>query len=94
MTHATAGTPGRATAENTRSKALAALPLPRPQTLGPLQLRGAACVWCSTELHGDTAEDLGQRYGNILGVYGRWFPRGCRECTLAAVQAADEVHPQ
>ncbi|MEU6577581.1 hypothetical protein [Streptomyces sp. NPDC046805] len=74
-------------------RALTALPLPRAMLLSPTQLRGAGCVWCDSELHGDTAQDLGQRYESILGVVGRWFPRGCRACTLKATLAQYKAHP-
>lgn len=72
--------------------ALATLTLPTPARLKPAQVRGAACVWCGTVLHGEDAVDLGQRYGSVMGVYGRWFPRGCRACTLAPAQDLYATH--
>jgi hypothetical protein len=71
---------------------LAEIVLPKPVRLSPPQVRGAACVWCAAGLHGDDATDLGQRYDSILGVVGRWFPRGCRECTEVAVTNSGKQH--
>ncbi|MGW0885308.1 hypothetical protein [Streptomyces sp. NPDC002671] len=74
------------------SRALASLQLPGTGRLTPAQLRSANCVWCGTELQGDTAVDLGQRYDSILGVVGRWFPRGCRHCTLKPILTSYNGH--
>ncbi|WP_432021299.1 hypothetical protein [Streptomyces sp. 1222.5] len=75
-------------------KALAAIPMPATARLTAAQLRGAGCVWCAAELHGDTAIDLEQRYNRIVGVPGRWFPRGCSPCSLRAILAVCRTHPQ
>lgn len=66
--------------------------LPTTSRLTAPQVRGAHCVWCGTQLNGATAVDLGQRYEAILGVVGRWFPRGCRPCTLEQALAAYKAH--
>lgn len=71
----------------TSQQMLALLCLPVPAHLTPPQIRGADCVWCGMQLHGDTAVDLGQRYNSIVGVVGRWFPQGCRPCTLKPLLA-------
>lgn len=72
---------------------LAGLVLPDPALLLPPQVRGATCVWCDTRLSGATALDLGPRSEPpILGVAGRWFPRGCAPCTLDQVLAAYKTH--
>ncbi|MFJ9822285.1 hypothetical protein ACIRU3_45115 [Streptomyces sp. NPDC101151] len=72
---------------------LTLLELPAPETLTATQLGGAHCVWCATELHGDTAVDLEPRHDHIKGVPGRWCPRGCRRCTLKPLLALVQVHP-
>ncbi|MFF5435240.1 hypothetical protein ACFY5K_35195 [Streptomyces griseofuscus] len=36
--------------------------------------------------------DLGPRMEPILGIAGRWFPRGCVPCTLQEVLAAYKTH--
>ncbi|MEV6833452.1 hypothetical protein AB0N17_02805 [Streptomyces sp. NPDC051133] len=79
-------------APTAQRKTLASLELPGTARLTAEQLRGADCVWCGTELHGDTSVDLEQRYNSIAGVVGRWFPRGCRRCTLQTVLAAYKTH--
>lgn len=71
---------------------LASWELPAPSRLTAPQVRGAHCVWCNTRLDGATAVDLGQRFEAILGVFGRWFPRGCRPCTLTQALAAYKAH--
>ncbi|WP_318205408.1 hypothetical protein [Streptomyces sp. SCL15-4] len=65
--------------------ALAALPLPKYDTLTPDQARGATCVWDGTRLTGETAVDLGPRRDDD----GVWFPRACRPC--AQKQAMDAL---
>ncbi|TXJ73307.1 hypothetical protein E2C11_29590 [Streptomyces lavendulae] len=77
---------------NPPSALLTGLHLPDPALLLPPQVRGATCVWCDTRLSGATAIDLGPRSDPILGVAGRWFPRGCIPCTLKRVLAAYKVH--
>lgn len=81
-----------ATSPPSTAAVLAGLVLPAPARLSPPQVRGAACVWCATMVRGGTAVDLGQRYDRILGVPGRWFPRGCRACTKAVVDASVKEH--
>lgn len=68
------------------------LDLPAPATMNPAQLRGAHCVSCTAELHGDTAVDLEPRQDSIYGVVGRWYPRGCRGCSLRLVLALVRTH--
>ncbi|MFF7977458.1 hypothetical protein [Streptomyces sp. NPDC007905] len=82
------------TSADPTAKALLSITLPGTGTLSPEQLRGAGCVWCMTELHGDSAVDLQQRYDSVLGVVGRWYPRGCQRCSLKAVLAEASRHPR
>ncbi|MGW0412987.1 hypothetical protein ACWDZX_17050 [Streptomyces collinus] len=72
---------------------LAPLDLPAPTDVTAAQLRGAHCVWCAGELHGDTAVDLEPRHDSINGVPGRWYPRGCRSCILQPVLLLVRTHP-
>ncbi|MFF8430064.1 hypothetical protein ACF07Y_33915 [Streptomyces sp. NPDC016566] len=79
--------------QTTRSSPLALFQLPAPAALTDAQLRGAHCVWCAAELHGDTAVSLEPRHDSIKGVSGRWYPRGCRSCTLKPLLLLVRTHP-
>lgn len=63
---------------------LAELPLPPVSRLADGQVRGAACVWCTIALTGETAIDLGTRNDSFAGVAAHWFPRSCRDCLKEA----------
>lgn len=54
--------------------------LPPVAGLSDEQQRGAACVWCATELTVQTAVDLGARRIDAHGSSVQWFPRGCSNC--------------
>jgi hypothetical protein len=68
---------------------LALLPLPKVSALSALQARGAACVWCQTQLTIETAVDLGER-PEPSGV--TLFPRGCPDCVRAAALRTYGMH--
>lgn len=63
-------------------------------TLTQAQVRGAACVWCAVMLRTTTAIDLGPREAEFHGSVARWFPRGCRSCTLQSTYLALLEHAQ
>ncbi|MFE1882658.1 hypothetical protein [Streptomyces diastatochromogenes] len=79
--------------QTNQSSPLTLLQLPAPAALTAAQLRGAHCVWCAAELHGDTAVDLEPRHDDIKGVPGRWYPRGCRPCTRKPLLLLVRTHP-
>jgi hypothetical protein len=55
--------------------------IPRPRDgLTEGQVRGFACVWCSTTLDDATAVDLPPQPFRILDYVTRWYPRACRGC--------------
>lgn len=69
------------------------LPVPPQHRLTPEQVRGAHCVWCPepTPVPAD-AFALGLRHGHFQGVYGPWYPRGCKGCTRKEAARVLEIH--
>ncbi|MGW8684337.1 hypothetical protein ACWGNN_25350 [Streptomyces sp. NPDC055817] len=63
-------------------------------TLSDPQVRGQACVWCAVILCAKTAVDLGPRDAQFHGTAARWFPRGCRPCSVQAAYLLLLEHTQ
>jgi hypothetical protein len=80
------------TANSTPADARTLITLPGIDGLSTAQLRGAACIWCSTGLTTDTAVDLGERRHKRLDGHYSTFPRGCRSCSHRAVVGALHDH--
>lgn len=70
---------------------VAAIELPRIETLAQTQVCGRACVWCAVALSTETAVELGERKGANGFV---WFPRSCRICSSRPAYLALLTHIQ
>jgi hypothetical protein len=77
---------------STTDSPLLLLTLPVLVGLSQEQVRGAACVWCTTVLNTATAVDLGERRHRRLDGHYSTFPRACRPCVAKVAHATIADH--